>query len=154
MKFIEMEIVVALACSLAAEADASVPTSASSYHVEENIGVVSIVVTILKFRQVQQQIFFAHLVIRAKDFALQHRPEIIQILSVHYAAPVFVCFGIDGIVRIALALQAPKFSALISRDQFYFVSIDYLADEFLGLVRADLFDHLTKPNCLCERSCR
>jgi hypothetical protein len=40
-----------------AEADASVPTSAFCYHVEENILVVAIVEAVLKLRKVERQIF-------------------------------------------------------------------------------------------------
>ena len=58
-----------------AEADASVPTSASCYHVEENIRILAIVEAILKFRQIQRQIFFADVVIGADDSALEQRPE-------------------------------------------------------------------------------
>src|SRR4029077_15172297 len=44
-----------------AEAAASVPTSASCYHVEENIRILVIVKAILKFREIQRQIFLLRL---------------------------------------------------------------------------------------------
>jgi hypothetical protein len=46
-----------------AEASASGMTSASCYHVEENIFVVAIVKAILKLREIQRQIFLAHIVV-------------------------------------------------------------------------------------------
>src|SRR5579862_9423864 len=54
-----------------AEASASGLTSASCYHVEENIFVAAIVETILKLREIQRQIFFAHVVVGAKRTELE-----------------------------------------------------------------------------------
>jgi hypothetical protein len=58
-----------------AEADASVPTSASCYHVEEDIRILAIVEAILKFSEIQRQVFLAHVVVRAEYAALEGRPE-------------------------------------------------------------------------------
>jgi len=52
-----------------AEVSASGLTSASSYHVEENILVVAIVEAVLKLRQIERQILFADVVIRGARHA-------------------------------------------------------------------------------------
>lgn len=119
------------------------PTSASCYHVEEYILVVAIVVAILKFRKIERQIFLAHLVVGTDDPAFQHRPKVIQILSVNDTAHVFFGLVIDRFVRVASALQPPELSPFIGRDQVHFLSIDHFANESLGLIGADFFDHLT-----------
>src|ERR1700689_2716569 len=71
-----------------AEASASGLTSASCYHIEENILVVAIVETILKLREVQRQIFFAHVVIGAEHATLEQRPERFHRICVDLAAHV------------------------------------------------------------------
>ena len=70
--------------ALRAEASASGLTSASCYHVEENIFVIAIVEVVLKLREVQRQIFFAHVVIGAEHAALQKRPERWEGLGVRF----------------------------------------------------------------------
>src|SRR5208282_5707338 len=59
----------------AAEADASVPTSASCYHVEKDIRILAIVEAILKLRQIERQVLLAQVVVRADHSALEQRPE-------------------------------------------------------------------------------
>jgi len=44
-------------------------------HLPENIGVLAIVEAELKLREIERQIFFAHVVIRPDDPALEQRPE-------------------------------------------------------------------------------
>ena len=133
-----------------AEAPASQVASASCYRLPENVFFFSVVESELKFVQVQRQIFLADTVVRTDDPALQHRPEVVQILRVNDAAHVFFGLVINGVVRIADALQASELSAFIGRDQFYFLGIDYLANESLSLACADVFDHLTNHIALAR----
>jgi hypothetical protein len=58
----------ALACS---EARASYCASAASYRLSKDVFVVPIVESELELREVQQQIFFAHVMISADNSALQ-----------------------------------------------------------------------------------
>ena len=58
-----------------AETVASVGVSAACYRFPENIGVVTVVVPELKFRDVQRQVFLADLVIAANDPALEDAPK-------------------------------------------------------------------------------
>ena len=73
-----------------AEASASGLTSASCYHVKENVLVVAIVEAVLKLSQIQRQIFLAHVVIGAEDSALEQRPERFDAVRVDFAANIFV----------------------------------------------------------------
>ena len=82
-----------------AEAAASVETSASCYHVEENIGVAAIVESVLKFREIQRQIFLAHVVVSAENPALEQRLERFHRIGMDFAAHVLAFAMIDGLVR-------------------------------------------------------
>src|SRR5271156_370531 len=76
------------ACWNDAEAPARSDASASCYCGLENVGILAVVETPLKFVQVQWQIFFAHLVVRSDYAALQERPERFEVLGMHLGAHV------------------------------------------------------------------
>ena len=82
-----------------AETDASDLASAHCYRVLENIGVQSVVITELKFRDVQRQVLPADLVEAAHNPALQQRPEAINGLRVHHAVNVLLLGMADEAVR-------------------------------------------------------
>ena len=82
-----------------AEASASGLTSASCYHVEENVRVLAIVEAILKLREIERQIFFAHVVVGAEHAALEQRPERFDIVRVDLPAYPFFGLVIDSLVR-------------------------------------------------------
>ena len=148
-----MKTLVEPACwrhSQIAETFASVRVSAPCYRLAEYVGFSAIIVAVLKLRQVQRQVFLADVMEGSHDAALQERPEVIQILGVNDATHIFFGFVINGIVRVANTLQAPKLSALVGSDQFYFLGIYYLADESFGLIRADFFDHLANHVALAR----
>src|SRR5208282_4081992 len=104
-----------------AEADASVPTSASSYHVEENVFVISIVEAVLKLREIQRQIFLAHVMIRAKHATLEQRPERFDAVCMDLTAHVLAGTVRDHFVRHR-PFQIAITGVLIGRDQLYFVA--------------------------------
>ena len=76
-----------------AEADASPDASAFCYRLSENIGILAVVVPKLKFRQVQRQIFPAHVVIRADNTTFQQTPEVINVIGMNHAAHVIHGLG-------------------------------------------------------------
>src|SRR5271166_4186663 len=73
-----------------AEASASGLTSASCYHVEENVLVVAIVEAILKFREIERQIFLADVVIGAEHAALEQRPERFDVVGMDFTANILL----------------------------------------------------------------
>jgi hypothetical protein len=123
-----------------AETFASVRVSAPCYRFAENIGFIPIVKPELKFRQVQRQIFLAHVVIRADNSALQQRPEGINAASVNLAANVLARRMRDGSMRHRPAEIAVS-GVLIGRYQFHFVA-DNLPHESGQRLSIGMFDHL------------
>lgn len=103
--------------SQVAETVASSCASASCYHSTKNIGVVSVVIFELTFRNVQRHVFAAHLMIAANNRPLEDRPEAFNRLSVNRADNVFMGAVHDGLVRVfAERLVATVF---IGRQQTY-----------------------------------
>src|SRR5262249_47193352 len=70
---------------LLAEADTSGATSASCYERLKHLFVVAVVMPERKFRHIQGQIVFAHLVVAAHNAAFEQRPEPLNILRVDVA---------------------------------------------------------------------
>src|SRR5208337_3524762 len=124
----------------AAEAVASAATSASWYHIEENSWILPIVVAILKFRQIQRQILFAHFVIGADYSALAQRPETINVRRMDVPAHIFAGAMPDELVRIRRG-QILVAVSLIGRDQINFVA-DHLAHEAIQSRFISVLDHL------------
>ena len=115
----------ALACS---EAPASLCASAASYCLPKDVGVPAIVETELKLREIQGQIFLAHVMIGADDSPLEPAPEIFQVISVHLAAHVFASAVRHKFVLVALSVQVAIARMFIGRDQIHFVA-NRFADE-------------------------
>jgi hypothetical protein len=72
-----------------AEAAASVVTSASCYHLEENVGIVPVVEPKLELIQVERQIGFAHLVILSDDPTLEQAPKVFNRICVNDTTHIF-----------------------------------------------------------------
>jgi hypothetical protein len=68
-------MIAAVACWLAAEAVASVASSASCYDLVEDVRIVPVAESKRKLIQVQRQISLRHFVVVADDATLQQRPE-------------------------------------------------------------------------------
>lgn len=81
------------------EAAASVETSASCYHAEEDIRVLAIVKPILKLRKVQRQIFLAHIMVSADHAAFEQRPKRFHVVRVSEPAHVLTATMVDGLMR-------------------------------------------------------
>src|SRR5260370_37118678 len=96
----------ALACS---EASASYYASAASYGFSKDVGVLAVVKTELKLREVQRQIFLADVMIGSNHSALEQAPKVFQIVSMHFAAHILAramadrFMGITDRFEIAIA---------------------------------------------------
>src|ERR1700674_5107767 len=105
-----------------AETFASVRVSAPSYRAPEYVGILAVVKSELKLREIQRQIFFAHTVIAAHDSALEQRPKRFNRIGMDDAAYVFARAVTDDSMRQAEVFAAHSEQAiagvLIGRDQF------------------------------------
>jgi hypothetical protein len=126
------------ACS---EAPASCCASAACYCLPEDIGVVAMVVTELKLRQIERQVFRADVVIRADDSALEQCPERIQVLSVDFTTHVLAFVVIDRLVPKSAA-KAAIARILVSSYEFNLFT-DGLANESFQRLSSCIFDNLT-----------
>src|SRR5258708_4966039 len=113
----------ALACS---EAPASYRASAASHRFPEDIGVLAVVKTKLKLREIQRQILRAYVVIGAHHSTLQERPEILDVVGVYLPTNVLACLVIDGLMLECL-MKLLIARAFIGRDEINFVR-HHLAD--------------------------
>jgi hypothetical protein len=105
-----------------AETGASDLASAACYRFLENIRAHPIVVSELKLRDVERQVFRADLVERAYHAALEDRPETLNRVRVHRADHVFVVSVSDDLVLIAIDLpQAVVADPLIGHEQAHFL---------------------------------
>jgi len=114
--------------------------STSCYRSPENIGIVAIVESERELREIERQIFFAHVVVRADDPALQERPEGIDTLRMYLAAHVLAAAMRNRIVRhdpseIAIA------GMLVGCDQINLIA-NYLSNEPRQCRGIRVLDHL------------
>lgn len=87
---VPLEIIQAgAACEPSAGAPASSDASASCHGVAENVWILAIVVTELKFGQVERQVLFADVMISADDSALEQAPKVFQVIGVDLTTHVF-----------------------------------------------------------------
>jgi hypothetical protein len=129
----------ALVCS---EAPASYCASAASYRLSKDVFVVPIVESELELREVQRQIFFAHVVISADNSALQERPEILDVVRMYFAAYILFrtmidCFVTANVVGHSLAITRAR----ISRDETNFFR-DGLIDKAVEGINRSIFNNL------------
>ena len=74
-------------------------TLASLDSCARDIGIHSIIVPELKFRDVQMRVFLAHLVIRPDDAALQNRPEAFDGIRMDCADDVLTGAMVNSLMR-------------------------------------------------------
>jgi hypothetical protein len=132
------------------EASASRHASASGprYRLAEDVGILAVVMTELELRQIQWQIFFAHVVVRADHATLQERPERFDIVRVDLAAHVLKCLVVYGLVRKCL-MQLLITRAFVRRNQIDFLR-NHLADESRHGNSRGIFDNLASEIALAR----
>ena len=126
-----------------AETFASVCVSAPSYRFAEYIGFLPVVKSELKLRQIERQIFFADMMVRAEDSAFQERPERFHIVRVNHAAHVLALAMVHGFMRKPLPSGEILIAGMfIGRDQRDFFFVHYLVDEPMESRHIGVLDHL------------
>src|ERR1700687_350483 len=115
----------ALACS---EAPASCCASAASHGFSKDVGVLAIVESELKFREVKGQVLLGDMMIGSDNAALEQAPEVFQIVSMHFAAHILARAMADRFMAIAKCFEIAIATMLISGDQINFIA-DRLTDE-------------------------
>ena len=73
-----------------AGAFASSDASASSYRCSKEVGILAVVVTKLKFIQIQRQAFLADVMVGADDTAFEQRPEAFDVIGMHFTAHILM----------------------------------------------------------------
>jgi hypothetical protein len=124
-----------------AEGPASQVASESSYRCPENIFGLAIVEAERELIQVEWQVLFAHVVIRADYAALQEAPEGFQILGVDVAAHVLAAHMINRRVR-EQAIQVLVSDVSVGRDQTDFL-VNRLSHESFQRAGFGVLDNLT-----------
>lgn len=127
------------------EAVASSCASASCYRHSEDIGVVAIVIFELTFRDVEWEIFFTDLVIRADNRPLEDRPEAFNGLRMYRADNVLMGAVHDRLVRI---FAKAFVSNLFIRRQQANLGRNRLAYEFLQIDRRQTAEHASNDAAL------
>jgi hypothetical protein len=104
-----------------AETDASDHASAACYRAPEHIGIATVVITELKFGDVEWQILGADLVERADHAAFENAPKTLNRVRVDGTNNVFVIRVPDDLVTVAIDLpQAVVADPLVRNEQAYF----------------------------------
>jgi hypothetical protein len=147
MMFNSNENVIALAYATA-EAAASVTTPAFSKDCPKDVGILAIVMTELKLRQVQRQIGLADVVIGADNSALQQTPEGFQIVRMDLAAHVFMRLVVYMLMRERL-MELLIASGLIGREQADVWRYG-LANETAHSLHRSILDDLTNHVAFCD----
>ena len=111
-----------------AETVTSDHASAACYRRIKHIGIVAVVVSELKFRDVQRQIFGAHLVVRPDHAALEDAPKAFNRVGVNSANYVLLFLVMHSLARIFL--QAGINLVLIGREQANFVRYRFANKSF------------------------
>ena len=114
--------------------------SATCYDSIENIGILAVIVAKRELRQIERQIFLAHVVIRAHDATFQQAPEAFQVVRMHVPAHVFFPRMFDRFMR-KLTVQVrvgPGFIGRDQRDPF----VHGLSDEFVERHAIRVFNDL------------
>jgi hypothetical protein len=123
-----------------AEAAASVATSASCQNCPEDIGILAVVEAELKLREIEREIFFAYVVKRAHNPALQQRPEVFEIIGMDLAAHVFA-FGMINRFVGKVGIQPTIADVLVCSDQIDLVA-NRLTNKPIERCGSSVFDHL------------
>jgi len=122
-----------------ASALASVRALAACYGFSKDVGILAIVVAELKLSEVQRQVFFTDVVIRADDSALQQCPEAFDVVGMNFAAHVLMRLVVYGALREGLR-ELLIACAFIGSNQGY--SVRYgLADKTAHGFNRSIFDY-------------
>src|ERR1700747_392730 len=95
-------------------------SSASAYRCSEDVGIEAIILSKLKFSDVERHIFGRHFVERADNAAFEDRPKTFNRVGVNCADYVLMFVVIDGAVRILIQIIAID-SRLVGCQQTDFV---------------------------------
>ena len=123
-----------------AETFASVRVSASCYRLAEYIRLMTIVEAETELREIQRQIFLAHVVVGADHTAFEQRPKRFHVVRVDFAAHVFTLTVLYDFMRHR-PLEIAVAGVFIGRNQINFVA-DSLAHEARQRFCIGVFDHL------------
>jgi hypothetical protein len=118
--------------------DASDLVSAACYRCSEYVGVQAVIVSELKFRDVERHIFLAHLVERADHATLEDAPKTLNRIRVHRADHILLGLVFNGLARIFL--QAIIDGVFIGREQANLIGND-LADKPLRCIFRNAIKH-------------
>jgi len=130
-----------------------IDASAPRYRSLENVGVHSVVVAELKFRDVQQQILFADFVKRTHHAALEDRPETLNRIGVDRAHNILAHMAtgtvIDGLMRETMLPMQPMIAGIIIGAEQTYVAGNCLLDEAFECTDANIVndagDDITLP---------
>lgn len=104
-----------------AETDASDLVSAACYRGSKHIGIATVVVAELKFRDVERHIFGAHFVECADHAAFEQRPETLNRVGVYSADHVLLLAVVNHLMREAAAQIIAVAYPRVSRQQAHLV---------------------------------
>lgn len=119
---------------------ASPGASASSYRVAEDVCVLPVVITELKFRKVKWQVLFADVVIGSDDSALKQTPKIVNVRRVNRSANVLMAAVINRLMPIAHLIQRSVASRVVRSYQFNIVAHG-LTNKISQRLRGGVLDH-------------
>ncbi len=132
---------IVLACWYDAGAPASSDASASCYGFPKDVGILAVVVTELKLREVQGQILLAYVVKTAHDAALEQAPERFDVVGVDLAPHVLASRVRYGVVLITYRFQVVIAAMLVCCDQINLVAHGSAHETIQG-GRISVLDHL------------
>src|SRR5262249_14301646 len=91
--------------------------SAFCYHIVKDVRVLAVIVAIAELRQIQRQIVFAHLVIRANHATLEQAPKAIQVRGMDVPAHIFAALMADRFMGKAFVFKPTIAAMFISGDK-------------------------------------
>jgi len=124
-----------------AEVPASKAASASCYDLPEHIFALAVIEAELKLREIQRQIFLAHIMVTTHDPAFDQTPKRFDRLSVRDTANPFFILLIDRFVLVAKFFQVAIDGCFVRRNQTHALVGDS-ADKFFGRIGIDVLHHL------------
>ena len=124
--------------------------SASCYHIGKNIRILSVVMPERKFREVQWQILFAHLVVRAHNSTLQERPKGVNVGRVNIPANVFMRAVCNEVMR-EFWLEVLVTACFVGRYQRH-ISADSFSHKAIKRFNVGALNHLTNDIALAANS--
>lgn len=113
----------------------------------ENVGIEAVVITELKLRNIQRQIFLADLMIAADDAALEDAPEALNRIRVNCADNVLTVAVIDGAMLKSVVGKIAIGTIFVGSDQANFIADHFVYEGFGGLPSDVIaFDELNHPD--------